>query len=172
MPMRDGMVGSNDASKPCVSACRHVTGGPRDALGNPLLRATGGARMSRITSTILVLMLLMNGTVTVMATSGLTEDLGVQVAPGISDQMDQVVTEMQNGFSPNIGIIESFISLALAGLNIFTILVTGLWALPTAMINIFGGSSLVATIVTVLFAPAYMLATLEMVYMASGRDMI
>jgi len=40
------------------------------------------------------------------------------------------------------------------------------------LINVFGGSSLVSTIVTVMFAPAYMLATLEMVYLATGRDTI
>lgn len=128
--------------------------------------------MTRITSTILVFMLLANGTVTVMAASGLSEDIGVELAPGVSDQMETVTEQMKKGFSPNINIVESFISMALAGLNILTVLVTGLWALPTMMINLFGGSGLVATIVTALFAPMYMLATLEMVYMATGRDMI
>lgn len=128
--------------------------------------------MTRITSTILVFMLLANGTVTVMAASGLSEDIGVELAPGVSDRMNEVETQMKRGFSPNINIVESFISMALAGLNIFTVLVTGLWALPTMMANLFGGSALIDTIVISLFAPMYMLATLEMVYMATGRDMI
>lgn len=128
--------------------------------------------MTRITSTILVMMILLNGTTTVMEASGLSEDLGVTLAPGVSDAMDNVITEMKKGFSPNVNIIESFISLALAGLRLFQVVVEGLYAAPTMFINLLGGGSFVEAAVTVLFAPAYLISTLELLFIATGRDTV
>jgi len=124
--------------------------------------------MTRITSTILVFMLLMNGTVTVMAGSGMTADLGVELAPGISDSMDNVTSEMKNGFSPDVSVVESLVSMLVAGMNLFKVLVEGLYALPTAFLNL----GFPEWIVYPLFAPAYLLSTLEIVFIATGRDMI
>lgn len=124
--------------------------------------------MTRITSTILVLMLLMNGTVTVMAGSGMTADLGVDLAPGISDSMETVTAEMKNGFSPDVSVVESLLSMLVAGLNLFQVLVEGLYALPTAFLNL----GFPSWIVYPMFAPAYLLSTLELVFIATGRDMI
>lgn len=124
--------------------------------------------MTRITSTILVLMLLMNGTVTIMAGSGMTEDVGVELAPGISDSMDTVTTEMKKGFAPDVTVVESLLSMLTAGLNLFQVLVEGLYALPTAFLNL----GFPEWIVVPLFAPAYLLSTLELVFIATGRDLI
>lgn len=128
--------------------------------------------MTRITSTVLVMLLLMNGTATIMEASGLSEDLGVQINTGVDDAMDSLVNDMQRGFSPNVNIIESFVSLALAGVRVFQILVSAVYTAPVLMINILGGGSFVTTVVTVIMAPLYMISTLEILYMATGNDAV
>lgn len=128
--------------------------------------------MTRITSTILAVMLLMNGGAAVMEVSGLSEDIGINIETGIDQQMDQFVDDMKKGFNPNVNIIESFISLALAGLRVFFILVEALYAAPTLMMNLLGGSATVNAIVAMVMAPLYMISTLEMLYMASGRSAV
>lgn len=128
--------------------------------------------MTRITSTILVMMLLMNGTATIMEVSGLSDDLGVQIETGVDDAMDRLVNDMQRGFSPNINIIESFVSLALASVRVFEILVNAVYVAPTLMMNILGGGELVNLIVTVFMAPMYLISTLEIVFLATGRDTV
>jgi len=124
--------------------------------------------MSRITTTIVVFLLLANGTVTVMSGSGLTEDLGVELAPGISDNMENVTSEMKKGFSPDVGVVESFISMAVAAVSLFEVVITGLFAAPSMFLNL----GFPEWIVVPLFAPAYLLSTLEMVFIATGRDAI
>jgi len=128
--------------------------------------------MTRITSTVLVVLILMNGTATIMSASGLSQDTGVQIAPGVTDTMDKVIVKMKEGFNPNVNVIQSFISMAVAGMRLFQVVITGVYAAPTAMANLLGGGELVNTIVTVLFAPMYLIATLELVFMATGRDMV
>lgn len=124
--------------------------------------------MARITTTIVVFLLLANGTVTVMSASGLSEDLGVELAPGVSESMNDVVDKMKEGFSPNIGVVESVLSMALAGLGIFEVVITGLFAAPTMFMNL----GFPSWIVLPVFAPAYLVSTLEMVFIATGRDAI
>jgi len=124
--------------------------------------------MTRITTSILIIMLLMNGTVTVMSASGLSADIGVELAPGIDKQMGTVTTEMKQGFNPQIGVVESLLSLITAALSIFGIVVTGVYALPAMLLNL----GFPAWIVTPLVAPMYVIATLELIYLATGRDTI
>lgn len=121
--------------------------------------------MTRITSTILVFMILMNGTVTVMAGSGLDDDMGVSFAPGVDNEMTNVVDEMKNGFNPNVSVIESLISLFLAAVSVFKVIVQGVYAAPAMFLN-FGFPE---WIVVPFFAPLYVISTLELVYMATGR---
>lgn len=123
--------------------------------------------MARITTTIVVLLLLANGTVTVMSGSGLNDDLGVELAPGISDSMDDLVDEMKNGFNPEVNVVESFVSLALAATKVFEVVVSSLFAAPTMFLNL----GFPDWIVVPLFAPAYLLSTLELVFLATGRSM-
>lgn len=124
--------------------------------------------MTRITSTILVFMLLINGGVTIMESSGLNEDLGVELAPGVSEAMDDVTDRMQEGFQPNIGVVESLINLFLAGLGIFQVVIEGVFAAPSMFMNL----GFPDYIVSALFAPAYLISTLEMVFIATGRDLV
>jgi len=128
--------------------------------------------VTRITSTVLVVLILMNGTATIMSASGLSQDTGVQIAPGVTDTMDKVIDKMKEGFNPDVNVIRSFISMAVAGMRLFQVVITGVYAAPTAMANLLGGGELVNTIITVLFAPMYLIATLELVFMATGRDMV
>lgn len=124
--------------------------------------------MSRITTTILVFMLLMNGTVTIMETSGLNDDLGVSLAPGVEDTMDDIVENARTGFTAGEGSTQTLFSLIVAGLNIFKLMVESVYAMPQMMINLgFPGYIVIA-----FFAPMYVLSTLEMVFIATGRDAI
>lgn len=122
--------------------------------------------MARITTTILVLMLLMNGSVTIMAGSGLSEDIGVELAPGISDKMDEVVDRMKDGFSPNVNIVESFVSLAVAGVRLFQVVIEGTYAAPAAFLNL----GFPAWFVVPIAAPLYLISTLEALFIALGRE--
>lgn len=124
--------------------------------------------MTRVTSTILVVMILLNGSITVYEGAGLAEDTGVSLAPGVNDAMDNVITEMKKGFNPNIGVVESLISLFLAGLNIFRVVVEGLYAAPSMFLNL----GFPSWIVVPFMAPLYLISTLEMVFLATGRDLV
>lgn len=124
--------------------------------------------MTRVTSTILVFMILLNGSITVYEGSGLADDTGVSLAPGVNDAMDTVITEMKKGFNPNIGVVESLISLFLAGLNIFRVVVEGLYAAPSMFLNL----GFPDWIVIPFMAPLYLISTLEMVFLATGRDLV
>lgn len=126
--------------------------------------------MTRITTTVLILMLLMNGTVTIMAASGLNEDLGIAYTTGVDDQMDDVTAELNGAFSPDVNVIESFVALALAGVRIFGVVIEGVFSAPAMMKNLLGGGAFIGTVVDVLMVPMYIIATLEMVFMATGRD--
>lgn len=124
--------------------------------------------MTRITSTILVFMILINGGVTIMESSGLSDDLGVELAPGVSEAMDNVTERMKQGFQPNIGVVESLINLFLAGLGIFQVVIEAVFAAPSMFMNL----GFPDYIVSALFAPAYLISTLEMVFIATGRDLV
>jgi hypothetical protein len=121
--------------------------------------------MARITTSIMIFLILANASVTVMAGSGLTEDLGVTVAPGISDTADNVVSEMQNGFAPSTSVIESFISLAISGGQLFKLIVQSTYAVPVMFLNLGFPSWTIA-----FFAPAYLIGTVELVLLVLGRS--
>lgn len=124
--------------------------------------------MTRITSTILVFMILLNGATTIAEASGLAEDTGVSLAPGVDDAMDKVIDEMKDGFSPDVSVIESLISMVAAGLNLFKVVVEGLYAAPQMFVN-FGFPDY---IVVAFFAPAYLISTLELMFIATGRSQV
>jgi hypothetical protein len=122
--------------------------------------------MTRVTTTILIVLVLMNGTVGIMAGSGLSDDLGVELAPGVSDSMDAAVDNAKAGFSADAGVIESTITLILSGVRLFQTLVKGVFAAPQLFINL----GFPAYIVLPVAAPLYIIAALEFIYMATGRD--
>lgn len=121
--------------------------------------------MARITTTLVVVLVLANASVTVMETSGLTDDLGVTMAPGISDKADKIVNQMQDGFSPDSGVVSSLVSLIGSLISLFLLLIEATYAIPTMFINL----GFPSAIVTAFFGPIYILATLELAYVALGR---
>jgi len=128
--------------------------------------------MTRITTTVLVMVILMNGSATIMDVSGLSDDLGVEMETGVSDSVSETVDELKDAFNPNISGVESLISLSLAALGVFEIVIEGVFAAPTMLINIFGGSTIVETVVTVLFAPMYVISTLELIAVSLGNETV
>jgi len=80
--------------------------------------------------------------------------------------------ELKEGFNPNIGSVQSLISIALAAIGVFEIVIEGAFAAPTLVINILGGGQLVETVVSVMFAPMYVLSTLEIISIALGTETV
>jgi len=128
--------------------------------------------MTRITTTVLVMVILMNGAATIMDVSGLSDDLNVEMETGVGDSVEQTIEDLQNAFDPNISSVESLISLSLAAFRTFNIVISGVFAAPTMLINIFGGSQLVETVVTVMFAPMYVISTLELIAVTLGNETV
>ena len=128
--------------------------------------------MSRITTTVLVAVILMNGASTIMDVSGLSEDLNVEMETGVSNEVQETIDDMKDAFNPNVGSVQSLISLALAALGVFEIVISGTFAAPTLVINILGGGQVVETVVTVLFAPLYAISTLELIAVSLGTQTV
>lgn len=123
--------------------------------------------MTRITTTLLVFLILANGTVTIMEGSGLSEDIGVDLAPGISDEVTQLTDKAKDGFSATEGLGDTLFTLFSAAFTLVSIFMQSLWALPTMLLNIGFPGWIVGPIV----APLYIISTLEVMYVATGRVM-
>lgn len=124
--------------------------------------------MSRIISSVLVFLILMNGTVTMMTASGLNEDLGVTLAPGIDDSMDNLIESMKDAFDPDAGLGQTLFSLFISAVTVGEIMIKGLAAAPQAFLSM----GFPSWIIFPLFAPMYMLSTLYLVYLATGRQSV
>jgi hypothetical protein len=124
--------------------------------------------MTRITTTVFIFLLLMNGSVTVMSASGMNQDLGVELAPGISESMDSAVSQLRGGFQPSAGVGETLFSLFIAGLQIMGIVVDAITATPAMFLNL----GFPSWIVFPLFVPMYAVSTFELIYVATGRDLV
>lgn len=124
--------------------------------------------MTRITSTVLIIIVLLNGSVSIMQASGLSDDLGVTLAPGIEENMDEVIQNAKDGFSASEGLGDTLFSLFSAAMSTFNLLIEGVFAAPAMMINI----GFPSWIVVPIFAPMYIVSTLELIYVASGRQTV
>jgi hypothetical protein len=122
--------------------------------------------MARITTSIMIFLILANGAVTVMSGSGLTQDMGYEVAPSISDSTSNVTQDMREGWDPSTSIIESFVSLAISAKDIFVILIEGTTAAPRMFMNLGFPSWFVVPV----FAPAYLITTVELLLLILGRS--
>lgn len=123
--------------------------------------------MTRITTTLLVFLILANGAVGVMEGSGLSEDIGISLAPGISEDVDKLTDKAKEGFSATEGLGDTLFTLFSAGFTLVSIFMQSLWALPTMLLNI----GFPAWFVTFIMAPLYLISTLEVLYVATGRVM-
>jgi hypothetical protein len=125
--------------------------------------------MTRITTTILIITVLLNGTATIMEASGLNDDLGVEIQTGVDDRIDAVVDNAQEGFDPNTGAVESFVLIAVSAGNAVATLLEGVFTAPTLISNLLGGSGVVDAVVTAFFAPMYIISTLEIISIVVGN---
>lgn len=124
--------------------------------------------MSRVTTSVLIILMLANGSATIMAASGLSDDIGVQLNPGIEDKMNSIESTMKDGFEPNTGVVESLQSMLIAFGRLFLVAIEGMWAAPTMLINI----GFPTYLVTAFFAPAYLIATMELGSLLIGRQTV
>lgn len=124
--------------------------------------------MTRITSTILIFLVLTNGAVTVMTGSGLSDDLGVELAPGVDKAVDEVIENAKEGFAPNNGLGDTLFAMFAAAMGTFKVLIQGVFSMPQMFINL----GFPDWIVYPFFAPMYIIATLEMIYAATGRGLL
>lgn len=124
--------------------------------------------MTRITTTLLVFLILSNGAVTVMEGSGLSEDLGVNLAPGISEEVNTLTDKAKDGFQASEGLGDTLFTLFSAGFTLVSIFMQSLWAFPNMLLNLGIPSWFVWPVTT----PLYLIATLEVMYAATGRRMV
>lgn len=124
--------------------------------------------MTRVTTTLLIFLVLMNGAVGIMSSSGLQDDLGVALAPGVTDSVDSAVNTAKDGFTANSGFADTLIALILSALKLFSALIQSVFALPKMLINL----GIPSWIVVPVSLPLYIIAALEFVFLATGRDML
>jgi len=128
--------------------------------------------MAKISTVLVIMLILLNGAPAIMQASGYTEDVGVTLNTGVGDSVDNLVDNIRGTFDPSTGVIESFVSLAASTIDALTLMGKTVFAGPTAMINLLGGGQLVTVVVTVMFAPMYLLVTLELMARVVGRRMV
>lgn len=124
--------------------------------------------MTRITTTVFIFLILMNGSVSVMAASGLQDDLGVSLAPGISEAMDNAVSELKNGFAPSAGVADTLFTLFIAAVQVLNVVINAITAAPVMFVNL-GFPGWIVYPITV---PIYVISTFELIYVATGRDLV
>lgn len=124
--------------------------------------------MTRVTSTILIFLIILNGTVTVMQGSGLSEDIGVTLAPGVDKAINKAVGQAKDGFSASEGLGDTLFSLFVAAMSTVSALFNSVFAAPTMFTNLGFPSWFVWPV----FTPMYLISTLELIYVATGRGMI
>jgi hypothetical protein len=122
--------------------------------------------MTRVTTTILIVMVLLNGTVAIMEGSGLSEDIGVELAPGVSDSVNDAIQTAQDGLDADAGLGETLVAMILSGLQLFEALITAVFAAPTMLMNL----GFPQWIVVPVAAPIYIIGALDFMFIATGRD--
>lgn len=123
--------------------------------------------MSRITTTIVIVMVLTNGGVTAMEGSGLTEDLGVTLAPGVNETVDNLTDNLRK-FQTSEGLGDTLFALFASAGAVAELLVEGAFAVPGMLLNLGFPSYVVGP----LFAPMYVLGSLEVVSIFTGRRLV
>lgn len=120
--------------------------------------------MARATTTILVIVVLMNGAAGIMVESGVSGDLGVQMNPGGQDEVDNANETAQENFEPGGG-LSTLINLFVSVGQTFATIISSIFVAPLMFMNL----GFPSWIVVPIFAPMYIIATLEIVSIVSGR---
>jgi len=124
--------------------------------------------MTRITTTLLVFLILSNGTVTIMEGSGLSDDLGVSLAPGVEQEVNNLTELASDGFQSSEGLGDTLFTLFAAAYSLIALFAQSAFAVPTMFLNL----GFPAWFVVPLTGPLYLVSTLEVVYAATGRQMV
>lgn len=124
--------------------------------------------MSRISTNVLIFLILMNASVGIMDASGLSEDIGVDMNTGVSDALDKSVGKAQSGFDPGTGIGETLFGLFISAFYFVHAIFNTALAAPTLFINL----GFPSWFVVPLFVPLYVIVALEALYVATGRDVV
>lgn len=123
--------------------------------------------MSRISTNILIILVLINGSVGIADASGLSEDTGVSLETGVGESLDKSVAHAKKGFAPGSGAGQTLYNLFWSAWNFFKTLIVGTYSAPSAFINL----GFPAWFIVPLFAPLYIIAVLDLIYAAAGRDL-
>lgn len=120
----------------------------------------------RMSTAVLIFLLLLNGSATMMTASGLAGDIGVNPNPGLNDEMDSIVTDSKDAFNPNSGVGDTLFAMFGAAFSAFKLLIQGVFSAPTMFVNLGFPSWFVIPV----FAPMYFVVTLDLIYVATGRS--
>lgn len=121
----------------------------------------------RMSTAVLVFLLLLNGSASIMSASGLTADMGINPSPEMQEEMDNVIGHAQEGFGPNAGIGDTLFAMFGAALSTVNTIVTGIFLAPQMFINLGFPSWFVVPV----FAPMYLVVTYDLIFVATGRSM-
>jgi len=122
--------------------------------------------MSRVTTNILVILVLVNSAVGIADASGLTEDTGVELDTGVSESLDAAVDQARTGFSPDSGAGETLFTLFIGAYFFAQAMFQTVFSAPTLLMNL----GFPAWFVVPITAPIYIIAMMDLVYIAAGRD--
>jgi hypothetical protein len=124
--------------------------------------------MTRITTTIMVFLIILNGVSTVMIGSGLADDLGMQLGTGADETVAETQQNASAGFSANQGGGSTLFGLFVSAMGTFNDLIGIVFSAPQMFLNL----GFPSWIVLPFFGPMYAVATLELIYVATGRDTV
>lgn len=123
--------------------------------------------MSRISTNILIILVLINGSIGIADASGLSEDAGVHLDTGVGDTLDKSIEHAKESFSPGSGGGETLYNLFWSAWNFFKTLIVATYSAPSLFINL----GFPEWFVIPIFAPLYIIAVLDLIYAAAGRDL-
>lgn len=113
----------------------------------------------------MIFLLILNAMPGVMEASGLNDAMGVDVNLGIDDTYDSLKSNIADGFSPNTGIVESFVSVTIAAGQVVKLLFQSITAFP-ALLKSLGAPGWLTTPLEILMS---LISTLGVIYVATGR---
>jgi hypothetical protein len=124
--------------------------------------------MTRISSTVFIVLMLLNASAGIMVASGLSDDLGVTLAPGVSEKINELTDKVEQGFSPSSGLGETLFTLFIAAILVFQLILDGVTLAPVMLTNM----GFPPWLILPMFAPMYVIGVLELIYVGTGRDTI
>lgn len=113
----------------------------------------------------MIFLLILNAVPGVMEASGLNDAMGVDVNLGIDDTYSDLKSNIEDGFSPNTGVVESFVSVTVAAGQVVRLLFESVTAFP-ALLRSLGAPVWLTTPLEILMS---LISLLAVIYVATGR---